>query len=830
MPAMMLRLMMILVVNCSCLQAYTAAISGLVLDENQRPLPYANVYIKHTTQGATANAEGKYQLALPAGRYELVFSYVGYLQATRNITVEDVSIELNVQLQPDQVELKEVVVTAGGEDPAYRVIRAAIKRRSYFLSQIDAFSCHVYIKGVARLDSTPKRMMGYNLEKKGIDSNALGIIYLSESESEYYFRQPDKVKEIMLSSKVSGDAATFSWNKASDFDFNCYRNLVDAGLLSNRQFISPIAETALLYYRYKLAGTFYEDHQLVNKIEVIPKRKGDAVFSGYIYIMEDSWRIHSTDLRLSKEANLDFVDSLRLAQTYAIVNDSTWMPYSQTMDVAINALGFRMKAKFAGVFTQYSINPSLPDNFFNGEVWKINDDANKKDSLYWTANRQVPLTAEEASDYREKDSLSVVQQSKVYLDSTDRANNRFAAADLIFGYHYYRRSAKTSYNTSGLLSFISYNTVEGFAPSASLSVTKHWEDNQTLRLSTSLRYGFSNHEPSVKVALRHLFDPARSAAWSLEGGYYAEQFNMDDPISPLINTFYTLFAGENYMKLYQNAYAKGSITKEVVNGIKLSAGTSYNHRKELINTTLQTFDSDEGTHFTANEPLFAFCDSSDYFNGYDAWLISLKATIHFAQKYYSRPNEKIIIGSKYPTISIAYTRGLPWLGSSINFDQLEFSANDHFQLGTFGEGDYQLVTGAFITSDSIGAAELQHFKGNQTIFARSGRLNAYQLLPYYTYSTNEWYLQGHLEHHFQGLIMNHIPLIRKLKLQEVAGVHYLQTPDLQYAEISFGIEHIFKLIRLDYVAAYSNRQHFTSGFVIGLTMGIGGVITVSVDE
>lgn len=829
-PPVILRTVMTLAVIFFCIQAQSAIISGQVTDENNQPLPYANVYIRHTTQGATANAEGKYQLTLQPGQYELVYSYVGYLQTTKMVVIVSIPVVLNVQLRPDKVELKEVIVTAGGEDPAYRVIRAAIKQRSYYLNQIHGFSCDVYIKGVVRLDSTPKRIMGYSLEKKGIDSTALGIIYLSESESQYYFQQPDRVKEIMLSSKVSGDAAAFSWNKASDFDFNFYKNLVDAGLLSNRQFISPIAETALLYYRYRLTGTFYEDHQLVNKIEVIPRRKGDAVFNGYIYIVEDSWRIHSTDLRLNRDANLDFVDSLRLAQTYAIVDDSTWMPYSQTMDVGINALGFRMKAKFAGVFTQYLVNPSLPDKFFSGEVWKINEDANKRDSIYWITNRQVPLTEEEADDYHEKDSLSVIQHSKIYLDSADRANNKFAAADLIFGFHYYRRSSETAYNTSGLLSFINYNTVEGFAPAVNFSMIKHWEDKRALKVGSSLRYGISNHKLSARVLMRYLFDPASSAAWRLEGGHFAEQFNDAGPISPLINTIYTLFAGENYMKLFMNDYVKGSITREVINGIQLTAGTSYNHRTELTNTTALTFAEPSGTHFTANEPQFAFNDSTSYFNGYNAWLINVKATVHFKQRYYSRPNEKIIIGSKYPSLSVAYTRGLPWIGSSLNFDQLEITVDDHYKLGTFGEGDYQMTGGAFITNDSVGAVELKHFEGNQTIFARSGHLNAYQLLPYYTYSTNQWYLQGHLEHHFQGLLMNHIPLIRKLKLQEVAGVHYLQTPDLQYAEISFGMEHIFKLIRLDYVAAYSSKQHITSGLVIGLTLGVGGVVTVSVDE
>ncbi|MGB3076739.1 MAG: DUF5686 family protein, partial [Chitinophagales bacterium] len=677
----------------------------------------------------------------------------------------------------------------------------------------------------------PKKFMGYNLEKKGLDSTSFGIIYLSESESEYYFRKPNEVKEIMLSSKVSGDGKAFSWNKASDFDFNFYKNLVDAGMMSNRPFISPIAETALLYYKYKLIGTFYEDGELVNKIEMIPRRKGDPVFSGYIYIVEDSWRIHSTDLWLNKDANLDFIDSLKLSQTYAKVNDSLWMPYNQTMQVFINALGFRMKAKFAGVFTEYMIDPVLVNKFFSGEVWKINEDANEKDSLYWKAKRLIPLTDEEANDYQEKDSLFIVQNSKSFLDSADRANNKFAFFDLIYGYHYYRRYNQTSYGTSGLLNFINYNTVEGFAPSISLHLTKRWDDHREYRISSTLRYGFSNHEPSAKISMRYLFDPVKAASWSLDGGRFVTQFNDENPISPLINTIYTLFVGENYMKLYMNAYARASVTKEVVNGIQLTAGTSFNHRTVLENTSFNSFADESNRNFTTNDPQIAVYDSAVYFIGYNAWLINLKATIHFGQKYFSRPNEKINIGSKYPVLTVSYTQGLPWIGSDVNYNQLDLSVDDHFKLGTIGEGDYNLSGGAFLIRKNLGAAELKHFNGNQTIFAQADRMNAFQLLPYYTYSTDQWYLQGHIEHHFHGLLLNHIPLIRKLKLQEVIGAHYLQTKDLQYAELSFGLEHILKLFRVDFVTAYSNQQHFSSGVLIGLTLGGNGSgISVSVDE
>ena len=135
--------------------------------------------------------------------------------------------------------------------------------------------------------------MSPNGEK--IDSTLLGVVYLSESETKYHFRKPNDEKEIMYSSKVSGDNKAFSFNQVSDMKFSVYENLITLDGLSDRPFISPINENALLSYRYKLLGTTFEDGKMLNKIEITPKRKTDPCFRGIIYIQENTWRVHSAD-------------------------------------------------------------------------------------------------------------------------------------------------------------------------------------------------------------------------------------------------------------------------------------------------------------------------------------------------------------------------------------------------------------------------------------------------------------------------------------------------------------------------------------------------------
>ena len=134
-----------------------AQLSGTVVDAAGEPLAFASVYLKGTSEGTTTNVEGNYELNLARGDYEIVFQYVGYQQQIQQVTIGDKPIILNVTLSQQAVDLQEVVVSANAEDPAYRVIRKAIEKRDYYLKQVQAYSCDVYIKGLQKIYEAPKK-------------------------------------------------------------------------------------------------------------------------------------------------------------------------------------------------------------------------------------------------------------------------------------------------------------------------------------------------------------------------------------------------------------------------------------------------------------------------------------------------------------------------------------------------------------------------------------------------------------------------------------------------------------------------------------------------
>ncbi|MBW8051448.1 MAG: carboxypeptidase-like regulatory domain-containing protein [Cytophagales bacterium] len=855
--------------NLCSYDTYAQTISGKVLGEKGRGLPFANVYIKNTSIGTTTNQDGYYHLVVPPGTHRVLFQYIGYKvhsETTQTLNYSDTQT-FNVTLSPEIYRLKEVVVKATGEDPAYRIIRNAIKRRKYHLNEIESYSCKVYIKGLQRLYKAPKNLLGMAVN---VDT---GIIYLSESVSELFYKRPDKVKERMIASKVSGDNRAFSFNQASQMMVNFYENVIELDGLNERGFISPIASNALLYYKYKLIGTIRDNSLpaeplaqagsssngvIINKIKVTPIRKSDPVFKGYIYIVEDSWRLQSVILSLSKGTQIEFLDYVIVKQVFAPVQDNIWMMLSQKFKFALSILGFKGEGYFVAVYSNYKASPALTPSppkkekrgiveterrktkrftdsvrnsgrgdlggakFFNNEIMAIEKGSNKRDTVYWKKIRPMPLTIEEVKDYRRKDSIEVLSNTKQYRDSLDKKENRFSAGDILYGgYSYYNSYKKTNYSISPLIQNIQFNTVEGFALNLYTEYSKEYENRKFLTIEPSLRYGFSNKHFNATLSSTFYYKPKRFAYISTEFGRFVTQFNAYEPISPFVNSLYSLFNEQNFLKIYEKSFAKIKYRTEIANGLLLNTSLEYAERKPLVNTTSYTWVDYDDREYTPN--ILAGDSAAIQFRQHNNLQLNISIRIRLKQKYYSLPDQKIIIGSKYPTLTINYKKGksggkVPPLGGFRGawFDYLSLLVRDNFSLKLLGSGYWNVSAGTFLNENKVEFIDYKHFMGNQTIFSTMDQDHFY-LLDYYKFSTTGFFVEGHYEHHFNGFVLNKFPLLRRTKFQAVASLNYLYTGlSKNYVEIGIGIEHILKIGRVDLVSSF--QQGETKA---GVRIGIG---------
>ena len=864
------------------LAAQAGIIKGKVSGPDGAGLPFANVAVRGSATSTGSNEQGQYQLRLDAGRYQLVFQYVGYRPRTETVRVPagDSTLVLNVALAPESFSLAEVTVRGSDRDPAYAIIQHAQQWRAYHQREVAAFRARIYIKSLGRLSETPGKIFG--LVKVGPDIKP-GIFYLSESLSEIAFTQPDVVKERMLSSRVSGDSHGLSFNRAGAArGLSFYNNLVKSGF-SERGFVSPIAGNALAFYQYELVGSSQQNGELVHKIRVTPRRRSDPVFSGFIYVVDGSWRLHSVDLRLTKDAQLDYVDDLHIEQLFAPAPGAphAWVVQSQKLAVGFSAFGFKGSGFVTAVFSDYNrvvptypappeAKPSTPvagaappviapvttkeltrqikrekpnlaglnkqvrrqvkqarrdslrqdplAQMKRGQVQLVEKGVNERDTTYWSQLRPVPLTDEEKLDYHKKDSSEVVRKSRPYQDSLDRKRNQLSASKLLLlGYTYNNTFAKRSVAVAPVFNELFYNTVEGYVLNAEATYRQRTDDRRFFSLTPTLRYGFSNRQLQPSLALNWQLDPQKLRQVGLVAGRTIENFDPNSQLTPFTNSVYSLLDNRNYAKLYRREGAELSYLWEPVNGLTVRGAASYFRRVELQNTASYLWHDVPGRAFTPNQPLADEAPGGTGFGRSDAAVLSLNLSYKPGQRYITRPDGKINLGSKWPTFGAAGRLAVPHLlGADVRYLLLQASVRHTKQFGLLGTSSAQAIVGGFVgKQEGMTFADYRHFSGNRVLLAAD--FTQFQLLDYYQYSTRASFFEGHFNHHFNGFFFNRLPLLRSLKWQEVVSLNYLHTAQAgHYLELGAGIEHIFKIMRVDFYTGLQSGQRVGTGVRLGL--------------
>ncbi len=790
--------------------AQTFQLSGRITDQQNKPIGFASVYIKNTTYGSSANENGYYNFNLKPGSYNVVYRFPGYKARTESIGIDNRNVNRDIKMEPDSFLLKKTLAKMQQPDAGRQIMQQVINKREFYLNQVKEYSAAVYVKGVQRLISAPKKMLRNGVASLlELDSTGKGILYQSESLSNYSFEQPRKVKEVMIASKTAGQNTAFSYNKASDLEVNFYQQLFHVTGLSPRGFVSPIASEAMFFYRYKLLGSVTENGKVIDKIQVIPKHQHDPVFRGVIYILEGDWRIYGTELLITKEANINLVDTLKINQQYIPVRDSIWMPVATQYSFKGNIFGFKFEGYYAAIYNNYNLDPKFPPNYFDGEIMRIDTNVNHQTDAYWATNRPLPLTPQESRDYHKKDSTAIIRQSLPYLDSVEHNNNQLTPYNFIVtGYQFTNRKKGEAFYVYPFYQTVYYNTVEGYGIIPKVKFTKTFEDGRSYSITPTLRYGFANKMFSANVGLSYNYDPAHQGAFF--GGFGSDILDLSDvgTRSLTFNTLSSLLSGSNFVKYYRTKYGRFGYQRELANGILLNTDLSYAHRDQLYNVSDNHWFSNK--EFTSNNPLTPLAETP-LFPSHNALTLKASVLFTFDQQYVTTPTGRVYEVPRYPQVRVNYRKGINnVLGSDVDYDFASADVfDDHLSLGLFGYSSYKITAGDFFNYNKLYFMDYNHFLGNQgTTF--DPQIGSFDFLDFYTFSANRAFIEAHLEHNFTGNLLNYVPVIRKLKLEEVVGVNYLtESNKNNYYEFYFGIKRFF--FRLDYGFAYDGNRKVMQG-------------------
>jgi hypothetical protein len=819
--------------------SFGGTLKGKITDQKGEPLSFAIVYLKNTTMGTSANAEGEFALTVPDGSHVAVAQYMGFKQSSFSFSIApSQTVTHNFLLEDEALQMKEHVVKSS-EDPAVYIMRKVIARRSFHLDQIKTFQTDIYAKGVFRTRDIPKKIMGEKIDgaEIGLDSAGKGILNQFEEHATYY-SQNGKEKTIIHSVRESGDPNGLGMSQFPEV-INFYKNNIEiSSQIAPRGMISPVSDGALNYYKFRLEGDFKEGNHTIYKISVTPKRAYEPLFTGILYIVDEEWGIQSLNMSATAKANIQLLDTLKITQTYIPVKKDEWVIKQQALFFALKVLGFDIVGNLITVYDGQQINSTIPDSIFNSKVVsEYAQGANKKDSAFWTQNRPIPLEEEEVKDYIKKDSLRVIYEDPQRLDSMRKRGNRIKPLDLVSsGYSYRGKDDKVYISTNALLSgLVNFNTVEGWNTAVKVVTRVKVDSFHYVTGKAAVRYGFANTHFNGIARLNYVVQNRswRGRWWlfGAEGGRYVFQYNPFNPIQPLYNSISTLLYRKNYLKVYERWNATGFIDRNFGNGLRINAQFGFQQRLPLNNSTDFSYAKEGVGGFTPNMP-----DEFQKFTWekHNAVIAGINISYQPGFRYTKYPDYLMPHGSNLPTFILSYQKGIPnLLNSKTNFDKWRFSIADDMDFKLLGALRYNVGTGGFLNNKYVSIPDLNHIQGNQLGVATS-YLEGYQVAPYYTFSNKQpLYSDAHVEWQLRGFLTNKIPMFRKLAWYLVTGANaYYANPDLYHTEYFVGLDNIgysiYRFLRVDYVVGWNSLNQRISAFRLGISTN--GLISIKLEN
>ena len=794
------------------IQAQTK-VSGVVLDENNEPIPFANVVFANTKIGITTDIDGKFILKSDKDFTAIEVSYTGYSDKIVNLAGNVVD-NLRIKLKNGQ-ELKEVVIVtrpkkhlSKKENPAYRILQGIwAHKKKNGLQLVKAYEYKKYTSvaiGLSNLDSIfLKKTMAKQYDsivkiiKSGKKDKRFFVpIYMKENYESVYGNNVDKKQRIDTEAErnIGVSQYGFLFDRISNTfsNINIYQDDIE---ILNKTFVSPISTRGYGIYDYVLKDSIEENNKKIYQIYFFPRQEGTIGFEGSFKVVDRTFSLTEVTMRVNKNINLNLVRNLSIEKNFKIVDDTIFLPERDFYegDFTLLTKNDQEKGLFVRkniVFSEYDLNPSRPNDFYEVKINQIRRDQFEQKEEFWdkiiTKDPNLVGTRRIIGELKDNPRVKSVSTA-ITIISTGYFD---LFKDVQFG---------------SLWQTISNNNIEGLRLTAGLRSFRTPDDRFRTKvytaygtLDTQVKYGgeikyLITQEPRIVLGASHVNDNIQLGGQSMQ---------VNDLITSANETNVLIARGPNYFlsRIVKNAlyfdWALHNNLHLTVTGVHryirsaspddFSIDYSYDNGT-TVRSTITDFSTNVGFTYTPKRVVYGF--------GVDQ---RFGATL-------------------YPTYVLKYTRGISgFLGSELSYNKLQASVSRPIFVSNFGVFKPYLEVGK--SFEALPLPLLFPVAANQSFSVDS---KTFCLLDYYDMVTDT-YIMGSFQHHFNGYIFNKIPGLKKLKLREIgfyraiygsinqeniainqSDIQYIAPSHSVYAEYGFGIENIgygnFRPLRFDFV-------------------------------
>jgi hypothetical protein len=789
-------------------------VSGVIVDQLNQPIPFANVAFKDSSEGIVSNEEGHFYLESTKSFAVLVISSVGYSE--KEITLEK-AVNYNLKIQLKEAEnLKEVVIfmgkTSKKNNPALDILRKIWERkRKNGLYLFDHYQMEKYEKvefDVNTIDSAfmkNKLFKGMefifdHMDTSRVTGKTYLPIFINESLYDVYGNNKlKKVKEIIKANKNSGfsdNQQILSFVKDLYSNYDIYDNYLT---FFDKSFTSPLSKTGVDVYNYVLRDSAFIDKKWCYNILFYPRRKNELTFKGDFWVNDSTYAIKKINMAVTKSANINWVKEIYIEQEFEVENDSVFL---LTRDHMMSDFALNKKEDSKGIYGKrttlydnHKFNIEKPANFYKEEVNFIDNEVYNRSEEYWDENRFEKLNKDERGVYKMLDTLQTVKKFQNLYNLVSILGSGY----ILSGHFDY----------GPIFSTFGYNEVEGIRLRA--GGRTFFGPNDTWRLEGYTAYGFNDDKFKYGLSGKWMVEKKNRIIVSGGNRRDIEQIgaSLTSTNDVLGRSFASssLFSSGSNGKLTNINLSSIAVQIEPIKNLTFQTGFSY----RTLESASTTFSLDYYTDAT-NSIVKSDVKQSEV--NFQMEYTPNKKTIGFGVERYD-------VDSPFSRFFVNYSHGFKGLlNSDFKYDKIQLYYKQPLIIGPLGRTNLILELGKTFGTIPLGLMNV--IPGNQTYFTID---NTFSNLNFYEFVTDQ-YATFQWNHNFSGRIFARIPFMRKLNWREIIGVKGVygsisdanrainasgliyNAPEKAYWEYSAGIGNIFKVFRIDFAwrGNYLNTQ------------------------